>query len=314
MPSQVAILRLPQSRCGFALTTVLWVLTSAALLSFGVAASARSSLVASRNRILLARTAWIAEGCAERARAAVGQALATERTAARSWTMLDSVVASSPLVADCGVQLRPSGMTLSVNAASESELRSLFSELGISIAHSDTLVAALFDWIDVDDVARPTGAEKEWYQRMSRLPPRNGALQALRELGLVRGFERFQLASLDSVLGFEAGPILIDRAPIAVIATLPGVGPEFLASIAERRAAGTPVEDLAAFADRLPPDARTRMIAQYPSLLQKTIREPRAWILTSSSSGSDSAVRSALELYLVRSGPRAAIIRRRKSP
>jgi general secretion pathway protein K len=82
----------------------------------------------------------------------------------------------------------------------------------MALLHLDPrLATALADWTDADDVPRPDGAERDWYQRLTppRLP-RNGALRSLEELGLVRGFD---------------APVLARLHPFVTAAGEPGVNP-----------------------------------------------------------------------------------------
>ncbi|MDB4949022.1 MAG: hypothetical protein JWM27_1671, partial [Gemmatimonadetes bacterium] len=53
------------SRRGFALLAVLWILVGAAALGLAVALSGRSAVAAAQNRVDLARARWAAAGCAE---------------------------------------------------------------------------------------------------------------------------------------------------------------------------------------------------------------------------------------------------------
>jgi len=70
-------------RRGYALLAVLWVLTFAAELGAGMRLSARDGALAVENRVRLTRAAWTAEGCVERARAAIDAALAQAVVACR---------------------------------------------------------------------------------------------------------------------------------------------------------------------------------------------------------------------------------------
>src|SRR6476661_9459818 len=111
-------------RRGYALLAVLWVLTFAAELGAGMRLSARDGALAVENRVRLTRAAWTAEGCVERARAAIDAALQNDSTAGVAWLALDSVVVASPLSSGCDLVMRPSGSRLSVFADS-SQLRAL---------------------------------------------------------------------------------------------------------------------------------------------------------------------------------------------
>jgi competence ComEA-like helix-hairpin-helix protein len=83
------------------------------------------------------------------------------------------------------------------------------SRLNINVASSEQLskiegmtpeiVAAIQDWRDPDHAARPSGAEAEYYAGL-RIPylPRNGPVQTVRELSIVRGIPRDLLFGEDA--------------------------------------------------------------------------------------------------------------------
>jgi general secretion pathway protein K len=196
-----------------------------------------------------------------------------------------------------------------VGSADAEVLSQLFAALSIPQRQADSLVDALLDWRDRDDVARPLGAERDWYEAHGRLPPRNAPLADLRELARVRGFET--LHGLDSVLTVEPGRIALNHAPLTVIAALPGLAAEAVAWVAEHRARGVPVTDLLALAGELSPAARRALLARYADLLRLTTVEPDAWVLTSRAKSGAPPVAAVLEVRLVRAGARAAIVRRR---
>lgn len=55
----------------------------------------------------------------------------------------------------------------------------------------DKLIDAWEDWVDADDLKRTNGAEKEYYEEERDPPyqPRNGRLESVDELRLIKGFE-----------------------------------------------------------------------------------------------------------------------------
>jgi len=72
---------------------------------------------------------------------------------------------------------------LNINNASAEELGKLY-------AMTPDIVAAVLDWRDEDNAASPGGAEAEYY--LSLQPPylpRNGPVQTIRELLMVRGMD-----------------------------------------------------------------------------------------------------------------------------
>lgn len=305
----------PKARTGFALLAVLWIILAAASLGMTIVFASRESVAAARNRGSATRAMWHAHDCLERTRAAIAAALegagaqASQRES--PWVALDTVVARSAPVAamPCDVELRPTGRSIDVNTADDQMIRVSLRAAGIASARADSMTDALLDWRDADDVPRPLGAERVWYVESRRLTPRNGALASDRELALVRGFGVDPM--LDTLLGVESGRIFLARAPLAVIAGLPGMGEEALARIAERRVRGSEAVDLLALAAELSPEARAWLVARYAELTRLTSPEPDAWIATSSGRDRGSPVTAVIEARLVRAGTRAAVLRRR---
>jgi hypothetical protein len=258
---------------------------------------------------------WRAHDCVERARAAIAAALEEEQNHRPAdglpWVSLDSVVARSLIVAatPCRLELRATGTTVDVNAADDEMLRRVFRAAGVVPARADSMTDALLDWRDADDVPRRLGAERTWYTVAERSPPRNGALASVREIALVRGFEGWP--ALNTILGVEAGRIFLARAPLPVIAGLPGIGEEALGRIVERRARGAASVELLTLAAELSAEARATLVARYAELARLTTPEPDAWILRSREEDASSSVTAAVEVWLVRAGSRAAVVRRR---
>jgi DNA uptake protein ComE-like DNA-binding protein len=80
---------------------------------------------------------------------------------------------------------------LNVNAASLEELSKLD-------GMTPDVAAAIIDWIDADNVVTPGGAEAEYYTSLQPpYLPRNGPLQTIRELLMVRGISRELLFGQD---------------------------------------------------------------------------------------------------------------------
>jgi hypothetical protein len=91
------------------------------------------------------------------------------------------------------------------------------SKLNLNSAHSTNLtgfprlsvqqVAALRDFIDWDDTTRPDGAEQEYYSGLARpYAIRNGPLQTLDELLLIRGFTPALLHGEDANMNWRLDP------------------------------------------------------------------------------------------------------------
>ncbi|MGH7719761.1 MAG: general secretion pathway protein GspK, partial [Gemmatimonadaceae bacterium] len=240
--------RSTRGRGGFALLAVLWVIAAVSLLALGLSLVARQSVWAAQNRVDIARATWKAEACLERARAAIGEALSgrTASSVARSasWATLDDVVRTTPVGAGpaCEVSARAAGSAVSFAEADDELLRGVLVAARLPRRRVDSLVDALLDWRDADDVPRPHGAERAWYEERGLHPPRNGPPADVRELSRVRGFS--SVGGLDTLFSTERGRIALDHAPLVVLAALPGFTDETVQRVAERRLRGLPVGDL----------------------------------------------------------------------
>ncbi len=87
--------------------------------------------------------------------------------------------------------ITPEASKLNLNAASDAEIERLVTPLllELGVENAADLVAALLDWRDQDDDLRPGGAEREYYSTlMPGYYPKNGKLDTLEELLLVKGF------------------------------------------------------------------------------------------------------------------------------
>jgi general secretion pathway protein K len=303
------------SRRGFALLAVLWVIVGLATLSLAAALAARNAIAAARNRTELSRARWSALGCMEIARVVMAEVLLSpDRRDVRGltgWSSLDAIVRNSPLLAasHCNVRLHAAGSRIDVNHADAEMLGAILARLGMQSPMRDSMVDALLDWRDADDIARPLGAERQWYVAHGRFPPRNGPFADVREIARVRGFET--LGGLDSVLDIEPGRVSISHAPLAVIAALPGIDEEAVGRISEQRARGLPAVEIQELASGLSPDSRRALLARFSDLARFATVEPDAWIVVSRATIGAPAVSVEIEARLVRAGNRAAIVRRR---
>ncbi|MEO7082997.1 MAG: helix-hairpin-helix domain-containing protein [Gemmatimonadaceae bacterium] len=295
-------------RRGFAMITVLWVMMIATIVATTGALAGRNAVNGARNRTELRRAFWIANECASHIRAAIDDSLAAAlapEAAAETWRLLGrQALASTP--DECDANLDAAGTRLDVNTTSDTVLTALFRELGYG-ERSTAMVDALEDWKDSDDVARPQGAEREWYRSERRELPRNGPIASLRELTLVRGFE--DLSTLDTVVSTEPGRVSLATASATVLSAVPGLTRETADRIAEMRDAGTPVRSVL---DVLPMVSRSSadlISAHYPEIARLTTPDPDAWTLSVSASSGYPPNRATIEWRLVRIEKRAVITR-----
>ncbi len=300
-----------KNRRGFALVAILWLLVAMAALGLDDTVTTRDALATAQNRMNITRATWQAEACGEVVRATTDDALGdTLVSATAAWDTLDrslaSVAASLP---GCVISSRAAGDRLNVNDADADALVAAFMADGIAEEKADSLADALLDWRDADSVPRPGGAEIAWYRAAGRVVPTNSAFENEDEIRLVRGFETAD--SLIALLGVEPGKIVLDRAPLAVIASLPGMTPEAVARIAELRWRGEPVGDVNTLAASLSEDARAKLVTAYPELTRMIATEPDAWIVRITATSGKPSVSVVEELRLVRAARRAGVTRAR---
>lgn len=314
-------------RRGFALLSVLWFLAGIASLSLASMLLARGALATSTNRIALTRAEWRAEECIARARSAMLEHRPTAERGARPregvLTYRDAVLTSS-LVRECPgeVMLEPVGIALDLNMAGEGLLGRVLRQRGIPDAIADSLVDALMDWRDEDDSVRSHGAEREWYAARGEPSPRNGDLASAEELRSVRGFARWMstdgsVEGIEQVLSVEKGKVLLDAAPLSLLAALPGLNATGAAALElHRLAGGAPFPELLSIISVLPEASRAAFEGAFVELGDVATVRPEAWILRARSSGDPVDARAqrlfvTIELRLTEDGARHAITRRR---
>jgi type II secretory pathway component PulK len=294
------------TRRGFALVAVLWVIAGLSVLGLAVAMSARDAIAAARNRVALTRAAWIAEGCGERARAEVDRALAN----GIAWERLGSQAGLSELrELGCTVRLTPAGHALDVNQAGAERLTRLFAAAALPSMQVDSLVHALLDWRDEDDVTLPLGAEAAWYRARGRVLPRNGPYADPAELRLVRGFAESGMP--DSLLGTEPGRTPVNLAPLPVVASLPGMTTEVIEALRDRRQRGVPITDLVQLSERVSTMARDTLLARFGELVESATIAPDAWVLDVTARAGSPSVEASLQLRLAPGARRAVVVRKK---
>jgi type II secretory pathway component PulK len=310
------------ARQGFALLAVLWIIIGMSALALALNLSARSAIGTAANRRALARARWRAEGCLEIARSVIADVLAGQTSwlaAPGDWSGLDQAVTTAPVLVQsgCTVEFHPSGIVLDVNAAGYDAFRTLFRAAGLPPLASDSLAAAILDWRGSPGPTHPFGATRAWYDSAHRFPPRGGNIADIRELSRIRGYSGAlaRVPALDTLLTTEPGRIVISRAPLPVIATIPGMTDESLSRIADLRSRGRGPIDLTSLGGQVSPAARAALGSQVMSGVSWTTTEPEAWIVTArATSGVDPSVTAWVEARIVHAGPRAAIVRRRTWP
>ncbi len=281
------------TRRGFALVAVLWLLAAVGGLVATALVSLRMGLGASANRIRLERAAWAREACLD--------ILQARFHALGPLPRLDTVDLGR--AAWCTVTATDPGSRLNLNRADAATLR--------LVLGNDSLVEALLDWRDPDDVPRPLGAEADWYRREHRVRPRNGPLASVAELRRIRGFDGERAGQAAAVLGVE-GDGLVDllTAPPAVLAVLPGFPGEIAERVLRQRAAGQPVASLDELAARVSPTSRAVLAAHYQELLSLVRFRPAQLTVHATGGIRGTPITASATLVAVPLADRLAIVRR----
>lgn len=288
--------------------TVLWVMTVAGVVAAAAALAGRNAVNAARNRVGLERAFWRARACAAVSQAAIDERLAEARTfeaAADVWRALDRAAAARAPESGCSVALEAAGTRLDLSSASDEMLMRLFQSIGSGDA-APAMLDALNDWRDSDDVARPLGAERDWYAARGRDVPRNGPIADLRELARVRGFE--DLARFEPVLTVEPGRVSLATAPPAVLLAVPGITQETAERIVALREANMPVTDLLSIVGQLSHDSADSLMARYQDIARLTTANPDAWIMSVSAETGLPPARVTVVRRLARSGRHSVIV------
>lgn len=289
---------------GYALLAVLWMCVGIGGFSLLISAAAREAIATSHNRVAIAAAVWNAAGCAVHVHAILAAAEADSAAGASDpvgvwWERADRVLRATPPPPrfHCVVTARPVGARLDVNTGDQATLARLFRLVGMRDGQADSAAAALSDWKDSDEVARPLGAERHWYQAHHRPAPSNRRIQSLRELRLVRGLEAFP--ALDSVLDVEPGPIALNVARPPVLALLPGFSAEAEERVMDVRRHDAVVHSFKELGDMLSPSSRATLEGASARLGAAATLYPTAWVLTLRSSAGAPAISVANELRVV---------------
>jgi type II secretory pathway component PulK len=281
------------SRRGFALPLALWFVVGMATVTALALDTARLGHAAARNRMLLQRAAWARDACID--------LLLLHYDASMPLAGVDSTDLGRATW--CSVEVSDPATRVNLNIASEALLRRLLP--------SDSISDAVLDWRDADHVTRPVGAEADWYTAAGRPPPRNGPLQDVAELQLVRGMETADGDSLEAVLTVDGdGRLNAAGAPVAQLAAVLGVDPPDLASLEAARLAGWRPSSVVDLIGRLRKEQQELLAPLIPEMEAALVFEPVQLIVEARGRIGGSALEARARLVAVPLPDRLAVVRR----
>jgi general secretion pathway protein K len=176
--------RMPPGQRGIALILVLWLTIMLTVIASGFAFSMRNEAMSARNALSLAQARAAANGAIERmafelSRPRYPSAWASDGQE-RKWREDDVAIVATAVDESAKIDL---------NAAPDALLKGLLEHLaGTDPKVTSSIVDAILDWRDADDIKRPNGAEEADY-RMAGLQqkPANAPFETVSELARVMG-------------------------------------------------------------------------------------------------------------------------------
>lgn len=257
-PSLPASAVRPQTDSGVILIALLWILTALSVIALSFSREGFVEVAAARNAQSLEKAYYTA-------RAGIEETIYQLAMRRQSSTARRAELEDTPDPLDLGratgsfgdgdyrVDIQDESGKISLNTASEAQLRSLAEAVGIEKTDAEVIADSILDWRDADSTPRPNGAEDDFYQSLPA-PYRatNRRMNVIEELLLVRGVtpERFhgrRERASDGSAVYKYGlsryltpysdrtQINVNFAPLPVLLSIPGMSPEGARAIYERR-------------------------------------------------------------------------------
>lgn len=168
---------------GIALVIVLWLIALLSLLALGQTAAVRTETRVTANQLESASARAAAYGCIQLALLEM-----MRPPAARTWDVDGTVHSATLEEARLSVRITDESGKVDINFASGPLLDTLLQAADVEEAARWSLVDAILDWRDPDNLRRAHGAEAADYQTAGLdYTPRNAPFRRIEELTLVRG-------------------------------------------------------------------------------------------------------------------------------
>jgi general secretion pathway protein K len=243
-----------RSRRGIALLIVLWVLTILMVTGFSFSVLTRAEtfgILAFREQTeqkFLAE-AGIERGVMEIIYRAVNQNQTVVLEGREVWKLDGTAQTVDMGTGSCSVLVIDESGKIPLNGLTDASgivLKNLLLQQGVSPEQTDTIVDAILDWKDADDLHRLHGAENDYYLSLAKpYKARNADFEALEELIFVRGITPEILYGEGEKKGIirfltlysPTRRINVNTAPKEVLAALPGMEPQLLPKLMEMRSA-----------------------------------------------------------------------------
>jgi general secretion pathway protein K len=233
----------PRAQSGIALVLALWLTVLLTVIASGFAFSMRSEALATRNALSMAQARAVADGAVERTAFEL-----MRPQVATAWKPDGQPHRYADGDATVVVAAVDEAAKIDINTAPDLLLRNLLVVIaGLDDVAAGTLVDAIVDWRDPDDLRRPNGAELPEYRAANlKYGPANASFETVGELARVLGmtpdvFRR--IAPVLTVYSRQPG-VNAATADRQVLLALPNTTPEGVDAYIAQRAQ--------ALADKLP--------------------------------------------------------------
>jgi type II secretory pathway component PulK len=216
---------------------VLWVIVLGSALALEVHASVRADQRAAANARASARAKWAARGALARAEDALRAKLAAQSAAGAppaTDTLLVPPLAYRLEEVAIRARVTDARARVQLNLAGEGALREVFAAAGVAPERAREMAGAVVRWRLRN--APPFAAAPADSAETMRLPPRGAfaSVQALREVPGI-GFDEYARVAPYLTVASD-GRINLNAAPVPVLRTVPGIGPDAAEAIVRRRA------------------------------------------------------------------------------
>ena len=228
-----ANIRPPGSQQGMALVLVLWLVVLLSVLATGHARNARTETSLVSRQIESAQARALAEAGAQRA---ILDLLAPG--SARQWPVNGSVSSFTFDGHEISVAIRDASGLLDLNSASSQMLGTFISATGVDQMTQQSIVDAILDWRDADNLTHLNGAEDDDYRAAGlSWTARDDAFVSVDELSYVAGMTRdiFDQISPYLTVYSEQSGVSLEYAPPFLISALTGQEIEVIEDLAAAR-------------------------------------------------------------------------------
>ncbi len=266
-----------RTRRGFALLAVLWLVAALGIVTAVGIAAGRMGAGATRNRILLARSAWAREACVAILMARFAEDSATDLAGLRMRTLPPVDLGRGTW---CEARIEDPGARIHLNQADSATLERLF--------QSPEQASALLDW-----------------------RRRHGPLADVAELRFVAGFDSTTAARVaDRTTTRGSGAVNLNLASREVLAAVAGLPEEAIELALSRRQVGRPVASLDELLALLSRPSQQVILQDYTGWLTRVRFTPAQLSASVTGGVSGTHIMSTVVLTLVPVPGRLALIRR----